>query len=108
MNNNTETIFPEGMSFYLPHNAAPEWIKGDISIDPTKFVAFMRANRQHMSAKGYFRFQLCKSKSGSMYLKLDTFKPAFDKTPDPTATYSSSLSSVPYPGGPTAQEEEPF
>lgn len=100
MDNKKETIFPEGMSFFQPHYQAPDYVKGDISIHPQKFIAFLKANREHMSAKGFFKINLMEGKNGNWYLKLDTFKPGpkFDKTPDPDKTYRSSLEgTVEYP-----------
>lgn len=79
MENKTDIIFPEGMNFYLPHTNAPEYVKGDISIDPKKFVAFLRQNSKYMSPKGYFKINIMVSKRGSWYLKLDTYQPKPDQ-----------------------------
>jgi hypothetical protein len=74
METKQEPIFPKGMSFFLPHEKAPSFIKGKISIDPKAFVAFMNENREHMSEKGFMSFDLKESTKGTWYLALDTFK----------------------------------
>lgn len=63
------------MSVFAPHEKAPEFVVASISIEPHKFVSFLKANEQYKSDKGYFKFILKKSQKGGMYLVLDTWKP---------------------------------
>lgn len=95
MDTNNGVIFPDGLSYYLPHHQAPSFIKGEILVQPQKLVAFLKENKQHTTPKGYFKFVLKESKGGNLYLSLDTYKqvPA-DKTPDPEKTYASAMPSV--------------
>lgn len=72
----TDTIFPDGMSVFSPHEKAPDFVLANISVEPHKFVAFLKANEQYKSDKGYFKFVLKKSRDGKLYAQLDTYKHA--------------------------------
>lgn len=75
----TETIFPDGVNVFLPHEKAPDFVICDISLEPRKFVAFLKAHEQYKSEKGYFKFTLKKGKNENYYLALDTYRPEMKK-----------------------------
>ncbi len=65
-----DPIFADGMFFARPHEKAPEFVKGKISIDCKKFYAFMK---KHVNPAGYINLNLKTSKGGKLYLDLDTW-----------------------------------
>lgn len=69
-----DTIFVDGLGVYQNDK---DFVVCDISIEPKKLIAFLQANKEHMSEKGYFRISVLKSKNkeGVIYAKLDTWKP---------------------------------
>lgn len=69
-----KVLFVDGMSFFKPNEGAPDFIRGTISVDPNKLIAFFKENKQYMSEKGYFKIDVKKSKKGSLYLALNTYK----------------------------------
>lgn len=69
-----ETKFVDGMRWFDARESAPEFIKGTISIDPKKLVAYLRENAQYMDKKGYMRITMKESKGGKIYFQLDTWK----------------------------------
>lgn len=73
----SEADFPEGLWFNQPHEKAPSFVKGSISVDLKKFSRWAEA---HLDDKGRVRIKLLEAKSGKYYAALDTFKPE-DKKP---------------------------
>lgn len=75
-------IFVDGAMFQRPREGAPEFIKGHLSINPVKLIAWMRANHKHMSQKGWLNIDLkASSKDGTLYMELNTWKPASQQVP---------------------------
>ena len=80
-----QTIFLEGFSYFEPRPNAPEYIKGSIVIDPKAFVAWMQANKEHLSTgrdregqpAKVFRIDLKIGQSGKSYAALNTWQPSF-------------------------------
>jgi hypothetical protein len=81
-----EPTFVEGMWFDKPNEKAPEWVKGRISVKVQDFIKFAEA---HEKANGYVDIDLKKSKSGKLYLELNTFVP---KAKDDDGTVGIDLS----------------
>lgn len=83
INNMEENInFPDGLVYFLPREAAPNWVKGSLAIDPKRFVAWMQANKDAMRINikdgveyQSFYFDLKEAKSGKGYAALNTYKP---------------------------------
>ena len=71
-----EKVFVDGLKWYDPHEKAPKFVKGSISIDPKKLTDFLKANAQYISNSGYFRVDVKESKGGSIYFELNTWKPS--------------------------------
>jgi hypothetical protein len=65
--------FASGIFFNKPHQNAPDWVLGSISIRPQDFVSWL--HEQDPDDKGYIRLQVAVSKSsGKPYVALDTWK----------------------------------
>ena len=74
METKQETIFADGFFFERPKEGAPEFIKGKVSIQAVRAIAFIN---QHKSEAGYVTLDLCKSREkGTLYLKLNQWVPA--------------------------------
>lgn len=71
-----EVIFADGMIFKKPHEKAPEFIKGNISIKSKDFVAFLK---KHTKEDGWVNLDLKKSREGKLYLALNTFSVTKEK-----------------------------
>ena len=69
---NNEAIFASGIFFDKPHENAPDFVKGKISIKADEATTFIKA---HANEKGYVNLDLKKSKEGKLYLQLNTFVP---------------------------------
>jgi hypothetical protein len=69
--------FAKGIYFNLPHERAPDFVIGRISIQATHFRAWLAD--QHEDAKGYVNLQVKKAKDGKPYVELDTWKPKGEK-----------------------------
>lgn len=67
-----EKIFADGLRLERPGPKAPEWVKGKISVFVPKFTEFLQ---KHQSEKGWVNFDIKKSKSGVLYVELNTWKP---------------------------------
>lgn len=69
-----QKLFVDGLSFFKPREGAPEFVKGNISIEPNRLVAFLKANKEHINTAGYFSIDLKKSREGKLYCELNTWK----------------------------------
>lgn len=70
--NKKEIIYAKGINFFNPHEKAPEYVTGDISIKVDKDTfAFLEA---HKDAKGYCKLTVMQGKE-KPYVKLNTFVP---------------------------------
>lgn len=85
MENNQEKIFVDGMTFRNPHEKAPDFIKGNISLHAPTLTNFMNL---HKNEKGWLTVVLKESKGGKMYFELDTWKP---KTQDKVDTSTGEV-----------------
>lgn len=90
------------MSFNYPHENAPDFIKGKISLNAPALTNFMNL---HKNEKGWLTVILKKSKGGKMYFELDTWKP---KTDVDTSTGEAPKSEIPYPDEDINTDDIPF
>jgi hypothetical protein len=67
-----DKIFADGFIFKLPHQNAPDFVKGGISIKAEEAIAFIN---QHKDESGWLNLSLKESKGGKGYAELDTWKP---------------------------------
>lgn len=62
----------DGFFFDKPREGAPDFVKGKLSIQAEKAVAFLN---EHKNEKGYVNLDLLKSKEGKLYFTLNEWKP---------------------------------
>ena len=67
--------FADGLRFSLPSEKAPEWVKGQISVNVAKFLPWAEANQDE---RGWLNIDIKLSKNNSLYCELNTWKK--DKT----------------------------
>lgn len=67
-------IYPNGIKYFKPNEKAPDFVKGDIYIEPVEFIAWMRANAALMvkDKNGVSKFKLQATDKG---LNVNTWKP---------------------------------
>lgn len=75
-----DKIFAEGMYFEKPHENAPEFVKGKISIKVAQAVPFLE---KHENGGGYVNLDLKKSKEGKLYLELNQYIKEKKEEPHP-------------------------
>lgn len=75
-----EAIFVDGMIFKKPHQNAPDFVKGKISIKVHELTQFIDKHNKD----GWVNIDLKKSKGGKYYLQLDNWEPKgnIESTPD--------------------------
>lgn len=75
-----ENIFASGIFFEKPHENAPDYVKGKVSIKIDEFITFLKAN---VNEKGYVNLDMKKSKEkGHIYFQLNDWKPTKKKSDD--------------------------
>lgn len=68
--NKNNVIFVDGMSFKLPRENCPDFIRGHISIKCESLIAFLMKHDKN----GWINCDMCKSKKGNIYFKLNTWE----------------------------------
>lgn len=77
-----KTEFAEGIYFNQPHERAPDFVLGTISIRPQAFIAWLE--QQTENDKGYVRLKVNVGReSGKPYVALDDWKPENRTEPQP-------------------------
>ena len=66
-------VFSEGIYFNAPHERAPEFVIGKLSIARERFIGWLE--QQTASEKGYVNLQIKKSRDGKIYIELDSWQP---------------------------------
>lgn len=67
--------FAQGLYFNEPHENAPDFVLGRISVKPKEFIDWMRANHKAMNEHGYLNIKVNRSRQGKVYVALDDWKP---------------------------------
>lgn len=68
-----DKIFADGFRFEKPREGSPDFVKGRISIKVPEATQFLT---KHQSNAGWVNLDLKKSKNGTLYLELNTWKPS--------------------------------
>lgn len=76
----SDVNFADGIIFKMPHENAPDFIKGSLSFRVEDAVKWLQEN----SDNGWVNVQLKVSKAGKPYAELDTWKPNKDGAPAAT------------------------
>jgi hypothetical protein len=72
MSEQNETVFLDGFIFKRPHENAPAFVKGSMSIKVSEAIEFLKKHDNN----GWVNADLLTSKDNSkLYFKLNTFKP---------------------------------
>jgi hypothetical protein len=96
-----ENIFIDGMNWRNPHEKAPDFIKGCVSIDIKKFVEFARKHHTN----GWINIDLKQSaKTGSLYFALNQFR----KESQASAPVEKTIAPKNEPTDEIVVEEVPF
>ncbi len=68
-----EKVFAKGFWFERPHQNAPSWVKGRMSVKVEEALEWLET---HKSERGYVNMQLLLAKDGDkLYFVLDEFVP---------------------------------
>lgn len=113
-----DPIFADGAFFSRPRDGAPDFIKGNLSIEPAKFVKFLEAQKEHLSPKGWLNLDLKESKSGTLYFQVNTWKPLVKpsslsegdkaKIAETRDKHNEVKDTIEYPSGEINPEDVPF
>lgn len=66
-----DRTFAGGMYFNLPHDNAPNWVKGKMSIKVEDAIKFLKEN---VNSEGYVNLDLTESKNGKGCAFLNTYQ----------------------------------
>jgi len=66
--------FPKGIFFKMPNSAAPEFVKGSLSIKVEDAIDFL-VDAKKNGGKDWVNIDLLIAKSGKPYCKINTFTP---------------------------------
>jgi len=73
-----KVVFVDGLNVYTPSENAPEWIKADMVINPTKLVKWLQQNDDYLKEGKHgleLRLQIKQSAQGKLYAAVDTYEP---------------------------------
>jgi hypothetical protein len=76
-----EKIYPEGLRAFSPKSGAPDFVKGDIIIEPNKLFAWLKKNTGLLSeynGEKQLRLQLLEGNKG-LYIQVNDYKPGEKK-----------------------------
>lgn len=90
MDNKEEPVFADGLMWRDPHQNAPDFVKGSLSIHAEKLYAWAK---EHANEKGWVSVDMKQSKKGGIYYQLNTFKP---KNPAAQPEEESNPDSIPF------------
>lgn len=65
--------FVDGLYYKSPHESAPDFVIGELSIQKDKLMGWLHANEAN--DKGYINLQIKRSKEGKMYIEINDWKP---------------------------------
>lgn len=63
--------FPVGIRFFRPHEKAPDFVKGNISIDRDEFITWL--SQQGTDEDGRVKLDLKKSQKGTLYMAVNEY-----------------------------------
>jgi len=73
-----KVVFIDGVNVFTPNEKAPDFVKASLVINPTKLIAWLKENDQHLTEgkEGLeLRTQIKESKQGKLYASVDTYEP---------------------------------
>lgn len=72
MEEQQEMHFVDGMIFNKPHENAPDFVKGSLSVKVDELVACLQ---KYKKEDGWANIDMKKSKAGKIYFQFNTWKP---------------------------------
>ena len=72
-----DKIFPDGVFFKKPHENAPDFVKGSLSLKMEGLIEF--AKKYHKD--GWLNLDLLEARNGKYYASLNTFVPKASSSP---------------------------
>ena len=99
--------FAEGLYFKKPHEKAPDFVNGSISIHKEKFACWL--DEQEANDKGYINLVIKTSQSGKPYVAVDTWEPKqAQQQPQQEPQQAQAQDMLDGVGGPSAVDDCPF
>jgi len=68
----------DGLNVYTPSTNAPDWVKADMVLNPTKLIKWLQENDQYLKEGKHgleVRLQVKQSAQGKLYAAVDTYEP---------------------------------
>ena len=74
----SKVVFVDGLNVYTPSTNAPDWVKADMVLNPTKLIKWLQDNDQYLKEGKHgleIRLQVKQSAQGKLYAAVDTYEP---------------------------------
>ena len=89
-----DKVFADGVIFKKPHENAPDFVKGSLSLKMKDLIEF--AKKYHKD--GWLNLDLLESRNGKYYAALNTFEPMKQSSPEPPANQPDPHGNLPASG----------
>ena len=97
-----DKVFAAGMRLHHPKEKAPAWVKADIEIAVSEFIAFLQAYERNDKV----RLQVKESeRTGKLYAELNTFIPNNEQPAEPVRP-NAPRPAAPKPTAPPLPQEQ--
>jgi hypothetical protein len=104
--NENNNDFPQGIFYKLPHNNAPDFIKGKVSIKLQEAITYLTGMAQ--TGEQWLNLDIKISKGGKGYLAVDTWKPQQQQQGYPQQQQQQQQSYQQPPQQTGQQQQDPF
>lgn len=94
-----KVVFVDGLNIYTPNSNAPEWVKADMVINPTKLIKWLQDNDQYLKEGKHgleLRLQVKESASKKLYASVDTYQPKLKEEVTSKQTVVEEDDSLPF------------
>lgn len=74
----SKVVFVDGLNVYTPSTNAPDWVKADMVLNPTKLIKWLQDNDQYLKEGKHgleIRLQVKQSAQGKLYASVDIYEP---------------------------------
>ena len=74
----SKVVLVDGLNVYTPSTNAPDWVKADMVLNPTKLIKWLEQNDQYLKEGKHgleIRLQVKQSAQGKLYASVDTYEP---------------------------------
>lgn len=87
-----DKVFADGVIFKKPHENAPDFVKGSLSLKMKELIEF--AKKYHKD--GWLNIDLLESRNGKYYAALNTFEPKKQSGGEPVAPSGDFDDEIPF------------